>query len=103
MEKKRWQSADMARLNFLIFFTTLAVIGALFFFLPKPTYSKYEKRALEKMPTFTMESLISGKYTRGIEMYYSDVFPLRDRLVQATATMENMRGIRGSDDIKVYD
>lgn len=103
MEKNKKPSADIARLNFLIFFTTLAVIGFLFFVLPKPTYSAYEKRELAVIPKFSTEMLISGKYTRGIEAYYSDVFPLRDKLVQITATLENMRGVRGKDDIKVYN
>ena len=99
----RKYSADLARLNFSLFFVSILVIGLLFFLLPKPTKSEYEKRDLAEFPSFTFESFFSGKYNKDLETYYSDVFPLREHMVRFSATLEDLRGVRGEDDIKFYD
>ena len=96
-------SADLARLNFSLFFVSILIIGILFWVLPKPTTSEYEKRDLATFPAFTTEAFFSGKYNKDIETYYADVFPLREHMVRFSATLEDWRGIRGEDDVKVYD
>lgn len=102
MEHKKY-NADLARLNFSLFFVTILVIGILFFVLPKPTKSEFEKRDLATVPTLTVESFFSGEYNKGLETYYSDVFPLREHMVRFSAFLEDLRGVRGADDVKFYD
>lgn len=69
--------------NFRIgsFIIILTVLGFLSIALPKPTVSEVEKRNLAKMPSFSVQALLSGNYTRDISAFYSDTFPFRDQFV----------------------
>ena len=70
------------------------VIGILAWALPQPTYSEYEKRDLNQMPEFSIESLFKGEYTLGVELAYADTFTFREGFVKLQAIIEEMRGIR---------
>ncbi len=70
------------------------VIGILAWALPQPTYSEYEKRDLNQMPEFSMESLFKGEYTLGVELAYADTFTFREGFVKLQAAIEEARGIR---------
>lgn len=82
--------------------TVLALIGALSLILPKPTVSQYEKRELAKFPEFSAQALWSGKWLRDFEAYYADTFPGRDGFIAATAVLDDWKGVRGADDIRIY-
>lgn len=69
------------------------VLGILAWALPQPTYSEYEKRDLNQMPKFSMESLFKGEYTLGIELAYADTFTFREGFVKLQSALEDMRGI----------
>lgn len=69
------------------------VLGILAWALPQPTYSEYEKRDLNQMPKFSLESLFSGEYTHQIELAYSDTFSFREGFVKLQATLEDLRGV----------
>lgn len=71
----------------------LFVLGILAWALPQPTYSEQERRDLEQMPEFTVESFFAGEYTAKIELSYADTFAFRDQFVKAKALIENARGI----------
>ncbi len=77
------------------------VIGILAWALPQPTYSEYERRDLNQMPEFSIESLFKGEYTLGVELAYADTFTFREAFVKAQAMLEEARGIR-VDDVAIY-
>ena len=72
----------------------ILVIGILAWALPQPTYSEYEKRDLNQMPEFSIESLFKGEYTLGVELAYADTFTFREAFVRLQAAIEEARGIR---------
>lgn len=72
----------------------ILVIGILAWALPQPTYSEYEKRDLNQMPEFSVESLFKGEYTLGVELAYADTFTFREAFVRLQAAIEEARGIR---------
>lgn len=77
------------RADALIFLCVIALLGsANLLNREKPTVSELEHRSLAGRPVFSMPSLFSGAYFRGLENYYSDTFIFRDHLVRAS------RGIR---------
>ena len=83
--------------------TVLALVGLLSLILPKPTVSEYEKRELAKFPAFSAKALWSGEWLRDFEAYYADTFPGRDGFIAVTAVLDDWKGIRGKDDIKIYN
>ncbi|WP_066454771.1 DHHW family protein [Anaerotruncus rubiinfantis] len=81
----------------------LCVLGMFFLggiFLPKPEFSQVEKRDLAKLPEFSAETLFSGEYTRGLETYFADTFPLREWFVSFSAVIDEAHGIR-KDDVRI--
>lgn len=83
------------------FLTILLAGGVLFFVLPKSSVSAIEKRELAKLPTFSAENLLSGRYTRELSAYFADNFPFREALVTAGASFRDLYGIR-PDDIRLH-
>ena len=75
-------------------FVLILVIGILAWALPQPTYSEYEKRDLNQMPEFSIESLFKGEYTLGVELAYADTFTFREAFVKLQAGIEELRGIQ---------
>ena len=66
----------------LMFMLTLAVLFAFSFdFLHRPSFSESEKRELAHFPEFSFESLASGDYVDGINLWFSDTVPFRDNFV----------------------
>lgn len=108
MSQKRGKKEEMSNLtashclNVGIFVVLISILGLAAVFLPKPTVSEYEKRELETMPEFSLESLFSGEYTKKLELFFADTFPARERFVEAAARAEDMRGIR-VDDVKIHE
>lgn len=60
---------------------------------PKPTISVYENRALQPRPLFSLQALLSGRFFRDYEAYFSDTFVRRDQLVQANSQLQKWRGL----------
>lgn len=56
----------------LTIYLSLAVV---FDFFPRSRYSELEKRELASFPTFTADSLMTGKYTTAINSWFSDTEP----------------------------
>ena len=88
-------------LTVLIFVIFLISTMILFFVLPKKEESEIEKRKLETFPEFSVEALSKGTYTDDITKYVSDNFVIREKLVEFSYALEDMRGIR-VDGIKMY-
>lgn len=89
-------------LNAGIFVVVLCIMGLAALFFPKPTVSEYEKRKLEKMPQFSLQSLFSGEYTEKLDLFFADTFPAREKFVEMAARQEEFRGLR-VDDVKLHE
>ena len=70
----------------------LFVIGLLFFL--RPTVSDTEKRELTKFPSFTVESFLSGEWTSQVSLWFADTYPLREMMIGANYSIEELYGIR---------
>jgi hypothetical protein len=78
------------------FWGVLALMGVISLIAEKPTVSDIENRPLEKPPQISLASLMSGQLASQYSVYYSDVFPLRERMIETAAFLRGLRGIQGS-------
>lgn len=78
---------------FIVAMALFFVIGLAFFL--RPTVSDTEKRELTKFPEFTVESFLSGEWTSQVSLWFADTYPLREGMISANSTLEEMYGIRG--------
>ena len=69
------------------------VIGCLFPL--RPATSALEKRELTKFPSLTWETLWNGSYFTQISEWYADTYPMREGLLGAYHSLQNMYGLRG--------
>ena len=60
--------------------------------LPDRDKSETENRTLAQMPEFTWNGLKDGSYTKAIETYFADQFPLRDGWTGLKARTEQLAG-----------
>ena len=44
------------------------------------------------MPSFILQSLLKGKYTSEIDMFYADTFPFREELISLSSGIKDLRG-----------
>ncbi len=58
-----------------------AVLAVTFTILPRSTYSELERRELATFPDFSIESLLSGEWTRDVSAWFSDTEPYRDEFM----------------------
>lgn len=58
----------------------------------RPTFSEKEKRELAKFPSFSFATLFDGSFFKGIDTWYSDTFPMRERLISNAGKLSEMRG-----------
>jgi hypothetical protein len=72
----------------LAFVTTLLVDGV-------AAFSARENRRLAGWPTLTLETVLEGSYTRDIDRWLVDHFPLRDALLDLAAELRRARGLDG--------
>ncbi|MDR1954156.1 MAG: hypothetical protein LBQ21_06765 [Clostridiales Family XIII bacterium] len=84
-----------------IFWGFLAVVGVISFLVPKPTVSEIENRPLEEPPAFTAIRLASGRWASEFSVYYSDTFPLRERMIETAALLRDLRGLKGDDGVVI--
>lgn len=66
-----------------IFFITVVFVGmaVVFTLLPRSTYSELERRELATFPAFSIDSLLSGAWTRDVAAWFSDTEPYRDEFM----------------------
>lgn len=78
-----------------LFFLALYAFAVFSMLLPlRPTESVMEKRKLTEFPTFSVESLGNGEYTKGIDTWFADTFPLRDIFSQLNSWVQSFYGIK---------
>lgn len=103
LKRQEKRKNELSKINIFIFVATLIIFSALSVIMPKKTVSEIEKRELAKFPKYTKESLFSGDYFKGIENFYNDTFPFRDKFLQISSHINESKGIRqGEDEIKLY-
>ena len=88
--------------SMVLIVAVMATMGVFSFVLPKPTESQVEKRKLAEMPVFSLEALFGRSYLRDFEAFYADTFPFRDAFIELGSWFDELKGIRGSDDVKIY-
>lgn len=68
-----------------VFVTVTAVVfvalTVLFCFFPRSSFSQLERRELAKFPSYTRDSLASGKYAEALGSWFSDTEPYRDEFM----------------------
>ena len=62
--------------------------------LPDRDRSDVENRTLAQFPEFSWEDLKDGSFTKGMEEYFADQFPLRDQWTGLKATFPAWRNRR---------
>ncbi|MGI6256200.1 MAG: DHHW family protein [Acutalibacter sp.] len=78
-----------------LFFLVLFGFGVLSMMLPlRPTKSDMEKRELTEFPEFSVQSLASGEFTKGIDTWFADTFPLRDVFFQVNGWVQSFYGVK---------
>lgn len=82
--------------RFLSAFFCLFLAGLLAWhvLLPDRDRSDVENRTLAQFPAFSWEGLKDGSFTKGVEDYFADQFPLRDQWTGLKARTEQLLGKR---------
>lgn len=72
----------------------VVLVGTMLICLLKPAtyFSENENRVLAQMPQASVDSILSGEYTKEIEEYTADQFPMRDSIVGVKAHLEQLSG-----------
>ncbi len=96
-----------------VFFVMLFTGTIFSLILPlRPTVSESEKRVLTDFPGFTFQSFADGTYFAGIDTWFSDTFPMRDKFTLCNEKIKRLYGFRKSmihgevvagDEIPEYD
>lgn len=75
-------------------FLALLCIGFLvsWMFPLRPKHSESEKRDLTAFPTLSIQSLSSGDFFDGINLWFSDTFPFREAMVTANSKLKSLYG-----------
>jgi hypothetical protein len=80
-------------LTIIIFLCLILIPAVLFWVMPDKQVSEDENRTLQQLPVFSVENLVSGKYTGEMRKYYADQFPFRNNFVGAKAMFSYAFGI----------
>ncbi|MCL2087578.1 MAG: DHHW family protein [Oscillospiraceae bacterium] len=80
-------------INVAAFILVISAISFALLFMPRTEVSLTEQRELEKLPVFSWELLLSGEFTRQINIYFSDTVPERDRLTAIASFINGMSGV----------
>lgn len=85
-----------------VYFVCLVILcfGIVFLILPKKDFSESENRTLAAFPSFTFENIKSGNFTKTLNTYAADHFPLRNGFLTVITETERISGRR--DINKVY-
>lgn len=97
---QKMQIRKFRTIGVLVFAAIMAVgafIGLLFFVRPKKSIT--EKRELAKFPSFTITSFLDGSYFESVSLWYSDTYPMRDKLVSADQGLKSLYGIEAGTQV----
>lgn len=78
-----------------LFFFVLFFLMVVSFLLPlRPKESLMEGRDLTKFPEFSAEALFCGEFFHGIDDWFSDTMPGRDRFLEFNRKLQKLYGVR---------
>lgn len=100
-DRKSRTAKVLAYINILVTAAALLIVSVVLLAFERPTVSETERRQLEEFPEFSVESLISGEYTKQLVKYYTDTVPSRDTLKNVSASLLEYTGLR-LDDVKIH-
>lgn len=82
-------------INMVRVFIAVWLLAAVMAVLPfiRPEYSEVEKRELQDFPEFSFKALVTGDYFDGINLWFSDTFPMRDKFVALNTAINDCFGI----------
>ncbi len=83
-----------SRILSVVFCVFLGGLLAWHLLLPDRDRSDVENRTLARFPEFSWEDLKDGSFTKGVEEYFADQFPLRDQWTGLKARTEQVLGKR---------
>ncbi|SHI03650.1 DHHW family protein [Clostridium grantii] len=72
----------------IVFMLFLIIINILNIIIPDRYFSQVENRILAQVPKFSLNNMISGRFTNKFEEYITDQFPLRDFWVSVKSDVE---------------
>ena len=85
------------RLTVWVASIALGAMAILSFALPlRPTYSESELRSLAAFPAPTWETVMNGEFFSGIDTWFADTFPLRERFISLSASLESLYGYQST-------
>ena len=85
-----------AKWNIAVCLVLLFGIAAGMLIFERPTVSMEENRTLAKMPEWSVESYLSGKYTSGVAEHYNDTVPFRSTFKGWVQNIRKYMGLSGS-------
>lgn len=83
----------------VLFLISVFSISILYIFWPKYEFSETEKRYLSSFPSFSFESVKSGRFASDFEKFLSDQTPFRKFFVSLSAYFELFEGNNGSNGV----
>jgi len=91
-------------INIFIFMAIIFIVSIFNMLTPKDkTVSLVENRTLAKKPDLTVDSVLSGKYSKDFESYFTDNFVNRDNLVKVSKNILALKGIKRSEEVALVD
>lgn len=108
MHKRIGQKEELALKNYGLFYKyflgvlmggfVLTIVG-LNLVSPNKVFSETENRALEQKPTFTLDNLFQGRFTKDYEKYIEDQFVFRDMWIGVKTDSERAMLKNESNDV----
>ena len=99
--KRRKKIRIYKAVNVIACAMTFVVIAVCMIVIKRPKISDTENRTLAKWPSFSFSDYFSGEYTSGIENFYNDTVPGREKFKEWTADIRSMFGLR-SEEVKIH-
>ena len=68
----------------LIIFLSIIIVffSVCYIILPQKSFSENENRMLHTMPSFNMEKLLNGEFSRQLHSYLTDQIALREKMIE---------------------
>ncbi len=83
----------------VLFFLVLFISAVMVWVCNHPTHSEKEGRDLKTVPKFKIGEFFSGKYFQGVDLWFSDTFPGRDKYISLSGWTKQFQHM---SDTKVY-
>ena len=91
------------RFYLLIVGLVFAAFAVVFDTFPRSTFSPLEKRDLATFPSFTMDRLLSGAFTKDVSTWFSDSEPYRDHFMQMSMETKHALSFnRGEENVTFH-